>query len=156
MSDTLPCPFCDSTDISDGEVLTEKPSGMTVTQSMCQGCGALGPEAPLAEGEVDYGSIKATEAWNRRSDAAEPQQTQVAAKPKTQSCETCGGNDFDMPCAYPSENKQGCLRQKRLNHPLNRAADKVLDAGFPDNPTRYEQAVNDMILAVRAYVLREE
>ena len=25
-------------------------------------------------------------------------------------CPTCNGNNKDMPCAYPSENKPGCLK----------------------------------------------
>jgi hypothetical protein len=29
-------------------------------------------------------------------------------------CSYCGGNDRDMPCAYPSEKKEGCLRDARL------------------------------------------
>lgn len=29
-------------------------------------------------------------------------------------CTYCGGNDRDMPCAYPSEKKPGCLRDTRL------------------------------------------
>lgn len=28
-------------------------------------------------------------------------------------CPACNGNDTDAPCAYPSEGKQGCLRDKR-------------------------------------------
>jgi hypothetical protein len=62
----LPCPFCGSDDISEGEVLTIGGAGGTVTQSMCNTCGALGPEARLPEGEVDYGDVRATAAWNRR------------------------------------------------------------------------------------------
>jgi|ERR1019366_989728 hypothetical protein len=34
----------------------------------------------------------------------------------TEQCPVCLGNDFHMPCAYPSEGKQGCLRDKRLRH----------------------------------------
>jgi len=30
-------------------------------------------------------------------------------------CRYCGGNDKDAPCAYPSENKHGCLRDERLS-----------------------------------------
>lgn len=29
-------------------------------------------------------------------------------------CKACGGNDKNIPCAYPSENKDGCLRDFRL------------------------------------------
>lgn len=29
-------------------------------------------------------------------------------------CQSCNGNDRDMPCAYPSEGKPGCLRDQRL------------------------------------------
>jgi Lar family restriction alleviation protein len=61
------CPFCGSTDISEGEVLTALPNNRTATQSMCRQCGALGPEAILPHGEVDFGCEKASEAWNRRA-----------------------------------------------------------------------------------------
>lgn len=61
------CPFCGSEDVSEGEVLTDTPSGGTVTQSMCKGCGALGPEAKLPPGDVDFGDVRATAAWNRRA-----------------------------------------------------------------------------------------
>jgi Lar family restriction alleviation protein len=62
-----PCPFCGSGDISEGEVLTSLPNNRTATQSMCRKCGALGPEAILPQGEVDFGCEKASEAWNRRA-----------------------------------------------------------------------------------------
>ena len=29
-------------------------------------------------------------------------------------CKYCNGNDKDMPCLYPSENKDGCLRDIRI------------------------------------------
>lgn len=32
-------------------------------------------------------------------------------------CKVCGGNDGDMPCAYPSKGMVGCLRDKRLSEP---------------------------------------
>jgi Lar family restriction alleviation protein len=60
------CPFCGSTDISEGEVLTEYPNGKTTTQSMCNNCKALGAEATLSQDEIDYGNAKAIVAWNRR------------------------------------------------------------------------------------------
>lgn len=64
----LPCPFCGGVDISDGEILAQRiPYGPIVTQSQCLTCGALGAEAQLGEGEVDYGSVKAIAAWNKRS-----------------------------------------------------------------------------------------
>ncbi|WP_186057748.1 Lar family restriction alleviation protein [Burkholderia gladioli] len=68
--ESLPCPFCGCTDISEGEVLTDNPDGGASTQSMCRGCGALGPDAHLREGEVDFGSVKSTAAWNRRASRA--------------------------------------------------------------------------------------
>jgi len=68
--EALPCPFCGSTNISAGEVLTETPGGKLFTQSECRGCGALGPNGPLKPGQVDYGDIEAIRAWNRRSSNA--------------------------------------------------------------------------------------
>jgi len=32
-------------------------------------------------------------------------------------CSFCRGDDQQMPCAYPSEGKPGCLRDARLAHP---------------------------------------
>lgn len=62
------CPFCGSADISAGEVwTTTEESDDTKTQSMCNGCGALGPEATLVGETPDYGDLAATEAWNRRA-----------------------------------------------------------------------------------------
>lgn len=29
-------------------------------------------------------------------------------------CPTCNGDDKNAPCAYPSEGKQGCLRDARI------------------------------------------
>lgn len=70
----LPCPFCGSGDVSDGEVLSEMPRGRVTTQSMCRNCGALGPEAALLPNEVDYGSVKARAEWNTRALSAPAQQ----------------------------------------------------------------------------------
>ena len=63
----LKCPFCGSNKISAGEVLTTYGAGQTAAQSMCDDCGALGPEARLPEGDADYGDVRAVEAWNRRT-----------------------------------------------------------------------------------------
>lgn len=69
----LPCPFCGSSNISAGEVSTDYAGGhgAQCTQSRCDDCGALGPEADLTNGEVDYGDVKAIAAWNRRSTPAQ-------------------------------------------------------------------------------------
>jgi len=37
-----------------------------------------------------------------------------APRPDRGSCSYCHGNDRNMPCAYPSEGKPGCLRDARL------------------------------------------
>lgn len=31
-----------------------------------------------------------------------------------ETCNACGGNDYNVPCAYPSEGMKGCLRDKRI------------------------------------------
>lgn len=64
------CPFCGSTDISDGEIGSHEIVGNQIlqySQSECQECFAVGPRAILLPDEVDYGDIKAIEAWNRRA-----------------------------------------------------------------------------------------
>lgn len=33
------------------------------------------------------------------------------------TCKVCGGNNLDMPCAYPSEGIEGCLRLKKETYP---------------------------------------
>jgi hypothetical protein len=38
----------------------------------------------------------------------------ASAAPAEARCESCVGNDADMPCAYPGEDKPGCLRDARL------------------------------------------
>lgn len=77
------CPFCGSKNISAGEVSTDYAGGhgAQCTQSRCDDCGALGPEADLADGEVDYGDVKAITAWNRRTqpEATAPAQDLSAA-----------------------------------------------------------------------------
>lgn len=57
------------------------------------------------------------------------------AAPEPAVCPTCQGNDMDMPCAYPSESKPGCLRDKGLArepraHRLDRLGD-CKDCTFP-------------------------
>lgn len=46
-------------------------------------------------------------------------------------CPACNGNDKDAPCAYPSEGKQGCLRE--INRRLAGAVElrDVLDGELP-------------------------
>lgn len=39
-------------------------------------------------------------------------------EPSDTCCPSCGGNDGDTPCAYPSEGKPGCLRDIRLQKEL--------------------------------------
>jgi Lar family restriction alleviation protein len=64
----LPCPFCGSADVSEGEILSsDADGGNRCTQSECINCGAAGPKAALAPDEVDYGSTKANAAWNARA-----------------------------------------------------------------------------------------
>ncbi|MES3011971.1 MAG: Lar family restriction alleviation protein [Pseudomonadota bacterium] len=65
--DVLPCPFCGSTNISDGEISTFEPGVGNYSQSECQDCGALGPCGMHDGDEPDYGSVKAIAAWNRRA-----------------------------------------------------------------------------------------
>lgn len=66
----LPCPFCGSVNTLDGEILSER-NGNNYSQSVCEDCGACGPEARLKEGEVDYGDTKAIAAWNGRASRAD-------------------------------------------------------------------------------------
>jgi hypothetical protein len=67
MSERLNCPFCNSDNVSDGEILTVR-DGDSYKQSQCMDCGATGPEA-LVDGP-DYGDVAAIAAWNRRAPTA--------------------------------------------------------------------------------------
>lgn len=72
MSELLPCPFCGGENISAGETLTTDIAGETVTQSVCMDCGAAGSGTALADGEIDYGDLKAIAAWNKRAQSQQP------------------------------------------------------------------------------------
>jgi hypothetical protein len=50
-------------------------------------------------------------------------------RPAPVKCVSCGGNDADMPCLYPSEGKAGCLRDARLASPVN---DKLVEAAYSE------------------------
>lgn len=53
-----------------------------------------------------------------------------------QRCAYCHGNDRDMPCAYPSEGKPGCLRDQRLKARFGPGALKT--------SARQEQAMQEL------------
>jgi hypothetical protein len=57
------------------------------------------------DGSVDY--VESLRAERLAASAAPMQPTEAR-------CKSCGGNDGDMPCAYPGEGKPGCLRDTRL------------------------------------------
>jgi hypothetical protein len=74
--------------------------------------------ARIAHNHVEDGKMRhdvglALEAAVRRF-AAAPQPSSQSTAAQEPFCPTCRGNDADMPCAYPSAGKQGCLRDKRL------------------------------------------
>jgi Lar family restriction alleviation protein len=70
--EVLPCPFCGSRVISDGENLIEAEAHgvgrVTCKQSECLNCGACGPLSQPVTGP-DYGDVAAIAAWNRRPGA---------------------------------------------------------------------------------------
>lgn len=43
-----------------------------------------------------------------------PRLVLVAVNGSKPKCSVCGGNDQDMPCAFPGEKQPGCLRDARL------------------------------------------
>lgn len=133
------CPFCGSTDISEGEVLTEKPNGKFTTQSMCRGCGALGPEAEV-DGP-DYGSKHANEAWNRRTDRLEASQVNDESVAWQAKCEVKGS---DMWLTIPNDVYENLKKSKspvweiRPLYTQPKPADAVVPDGWqlvPIEPT---------------------
>jgi hypothetical protein len=83
MREALACPFCGSGNVSDGEILSsDADGGNRATQSECMNCGAVGPKGALAQDEIDYGSVKAIAAWNRRADTQKAPQPRTAPEPE--------------------------------------------------------------------------
>lgn len=52
--------------------------------------------------------------FNRAMEMVERHKKDIEVAQLKGKCESCGGNDMDAPCAYPSEGKRGCLRDTRL------------------------------------------
>ena len=61
----LPCPFCGSDDISEGEALSQK-DGKYYKQTGCNDCGALGPIKAANVNDI-YDDGSASKAWNTRA-----------------------------------------------------------------------------------------
>lgn len=68
MNDLKSCPFCGSSNISSGEVLSGQ-MGDYAKQTACLDCGATGPEVKmtLAMASGPDGDDLADAAWNRRA-----------------------------------------------------------------------------------------
>jgi Lar family restriction alleviation protein len=79
----LPCPFCGSDNVSDGENLIESEAlgvgRVTCKQSECLNCGACGPLSQPVKGP-DYGDVAAIAAWNRRALAQQSPAAQGGAQ----------------------------------------------------------------------------
>jgi hypothetical protein len=56
-------------------------------------------------------------------------------------CTACGGNDGNMPCAYPSQGKPGCLRDARL------AAAPSVSKGYKLVPVKPDDAMIEAALS---------
>lgn len=63
--DTLPCPFCNST-----EQGVEKGPDRTVSGLICHGCGAKGPPLIVSVSDEQLGLVMAVRNWNRREGVA--------------------------------------------------------------------------------------
>jgi len=67
MENMMPCPFCGSKSISEGESLIEH-EGKKYSQAGCTDCGAFGPVKRCPDG-INYGperDFESTRAWNSR------------------------------------------------------------------------------------------
>lgn len=64
---------------------------------------------------------------------------------QSDKCKACNGNDGDVPCAYPSSNVKGCLRDVRLNKTTSdkAAALEALEYYIDDKRFGNEEAVSD-------------
>jgi hypothetical protein len=62
---------------------------------------------------VEHGLLELNRLWYR----IELAEWLNRGTPPERTCPACGGNDRDMPCAYPSEGRPGCLRDARLTAP---------------------------------------
>ncbi len=62
--------------------------------------------------QCEHNISAAEEIFDRHTDKA-----QAPAIAATITCRHCGGNDKDVPCAYPSDGAPGCLRDQRLYGP---------------------------------------
>lgn len=51
----------------------------------------------------------------RLSTRAMPARSGLAPRADRGTCTACGGNDANVPCAYPGEGQPGCLRDLRLS-----------------------------------------
>jgi Lar family restriction alleviation protein len=67
MNEIKPCPFCGSTEISEGEAMSGADEGPRYKQTGCESCGALGPRAEVLVGDDIFDDASANEAWNRRA-----------------------------------------------------------------------------------------
>jgi hypothetical protein len=151
----LSCPFYGSENISSGEILFTDIAGESVTQSMCEDFGALGPGACLATDEVDYGDVKAIAAWNRRAPSIpQPQSLLSDEEIKDVMCKTTLRgfvSSFDMvTIARAIESK---VRQQ--DEEVRRDAERLMFSFEADGFGCIEKDKYDFAIEVAAENMRE-
>lgn len=112
-TELLPCPFCG------GEPTFDYGPQDRWIKVFCSNRSCI--STAQFSGEQD-----AYKAWNTRATVTQSEigititeQNQTITQ--SDRCKACNGNDGDVPCAYPSSNVKGCLRDVRLNKTPSRS-----------------------------------
>jgi hypothetical protein len=88
----------------------------------------------MAGGPDEYAAVR-TVILQTNDTIAALKEAIKAQQPEEARCKSCGGNDWSMPCAYPGEDKHGCLRDARLR------------LGITDEAIKQKSELNEAIAA---------
>lgn len=78
--------------------------------------GKHAPSSMMAKADADAKLTRLIEEYAAAELVSTPPSGERPSAPAPDDrCPTCGGNDKDMPCAYPDEGMHGCPRDRRLS-----------------------------------------